>query len=91
MDRHYFIDRVEDGVVDFKQDNWRVKHDYPTNGEWTGKTFFRVYGPYESDCNIEATEIREALTDYEFVGRVREQPIRLILMGGLDMSTGVNR
>ena len=45
---------------------------YPINGEGTGKTFFRVYGPYESDYNIEATEIREALTDYEFVGREKE-------------------
>jgi len=53
-------------------DNWRVKNDYPINGEWTGKTFFRVYGPYESDYNIESTEIREALTDYEFVGREKE-------------------
>ena len=31
-----------------------------------------MYGPYESDYNIEATEIREALTDYEFVGREKE-------------------
>ena len=59
-------------MVDFMQDNWKVKVDYPTNGEWTGKTFFRVYGPYESDYNIESVEIREAITDYEFVGREKE-------------------
>lgn len=63
---------LKDGVVDFKQDNWKVKGDYPINGEWTGKTFFRGYGPYESDVNIESTEIREAITDYEFVGREKE-------------------
>ena len=59
-------------MVDFMQDNWKVKVDYPINGEWTGKTFFRVYGPYESDYNIESVEIREAITDYEFVGREKE-------------------
>ena len=30
------------------------------------------YGPYGSDYNIESVEIREALTDYEFVGREKE-------------------
>ena len=59
-------------MVDFMQDNWKVKVDYPINGEWIGKTFFRVYGPYESDYNIESVEIREAITDYEFVGREKE-------------------
>ena len=59
-------------MVDFMQDNWKVKVDYPINVEWTGKTFFRVYGPYESDYNIESVEIREAITDYEFVGREKE-------------------
>ena len=63
---------LKDGMVDFMQDNWKVKMDYPINGEWIGKTFFRVYGPYESDYNIESMEIREALTDYEFVGREEE-------------------
>ena len=63
---------LKDGTVDFMQDNWKVKVDYPINGEWTGKTFFRVYGPYESDYNIESVEIREAITDYEFVGREKE-------------------
>ena len=60
---------LKDGVVDFKQDNWKVKGGYPINGEWTGKTFFRAYGPYESDCSLESVEIREAITDFEFVGR----------------------
>ena len=64
---------LKDGIVHFKQDNWKVKNDYyPINGEWTGKTFLRVYGPYESDYNIEAVEIREAMTDYEFVRREKE-------------------
>ena len=63
---------LKDGVIDFKQDNWKVKGDYPINGEWTGKTFFRAYGPYESDYNVESMEIREAITDYEFVGREKE-------------------
>ena len=63
---------LKDRTVDFMQDNWKVKVDYPINGEWTGKTFFRVYGPYESDYNIESVEIREAITDYEFVGREKE-------------------
>ena len=63
---------LKDGMVDFMQDNWKVKVGYPINGEWTGKTFFRVYGPYESDYNIESVEIREAITDYEFVGLEKE-------------------
>ena len=64
---------LKDGVIDFKQDNWKVQGDYPINGEWTGKTFFRVYGPYESDYSVESMEIREAITDYEFVGRGRRR------------------
>ena len=63
---------LKDGVIDFKQDNSKVKGDYPLNGEWTGKTFFRVYGLHESDYNVESMEIREAVTDYEFVGREKE-------------------
>ena len=34
---------------------------------WTGKTFFRVFGPYDS--KVQASEVREALTDFEFVGQ----------------------
>lgn len=64
--------KLKDGIVDFKQDNWKVKNDYPINGEWAGETIFRVYGPYESDYNIKAVEIREAVTDHEFVRREKE-------------------
>ena len=39
---------------------------------WVGRTFFRVYGPYENDYNCESVEIREAITDYEFVGKEKE-------------------
>ena len=49
-----------------------MKGDYPVNKPWVGKTYFRVYGPYESDYNIEALEIREALMDFEFIGREKE-------------------
>ena len=38
---------------------------------WEGKTYFRVYGPYEVDYQVEAQELREALTDWEFIGMER--------------------
>jgi hypothetical protein len=42
-----------------------------TNGRnWTtGKTFFPVFGPYDTDYEVEASEVREALKDFEFVGQ----------------------
>ena len=42
-----------------------------TNGRnWTpGKTFFRVFGPYDTDDEVETSEVREALKDFEFVGQ----------------------
>ena len=59
------------GKVDFVQDNWRKRGEYPTQNEWVGITCFRVYGPYETDLGIEACEVREALTDYDFIGNER--------------------
>ena len=57
------------GTLDFVQDNWKKKRERPMDFEWTGKTYFRVYGPYETDYEVEASEVREALTDFEFVGQ----------------------
>ena len=62
---------VVKGKVDFVQDNWRKWGEYPTQSEWVGITCFRVYGPYEADLGIEACEVREALTDYDFIGNER--------------------
>ena len=59
-------------MVDLKQDNWKSKGDKVTSVEWTGRTVFRVYGPYEADYHVESAEIREALTDWDFVGKERE-------------------
>ena len=59
------------GKVDFVQDNWRKRGEYPSQSEWVGITCFRVYGPYEADLGIEACEVREALTDYDFIGNER--------------------
>ena len=43
-----------------------------TTGDiWEGKTYFRVYGPYEVDYHVESHELREALTDWEFIGMER--------------------
>ena len=61
---------TKDGV-DFRQDSWKNKGDVAVEKQWTGKTFFRVYGPYEADYDIEAREVREALTDWEFIGHER--------------------
>ena len=58
--------------VDYIQDNWRTRGEYPTTQQWTGKTVFRVYGPDDVDYKIESQEIREALTDWEFIGMERE-------------------
>lgn len=57
----------------FRTTYWRKRGEYPTQCEWTGITCFRVYGPYETAVVIEACEIREALTDYDFVGITKDQ------------------
>ena len=62
----------QDKCIDFTRDSWRAIGGKNTGKEWTGKTFFRVYGPYEADFDVEAHEIREALTDWEFLGLERE-------------------
>ena len=61
-----------DGMVDFKRDNWKTMGEMALPFSWIGRTFFRVYGPYENDYNCESVEIREAITDYEFVGKEKE-------------------
>ena len=58
--------------VDLSQDNWRKRGEHPEPGNWTGRTLFRVYGPHENDYQIESQEIREAFTDWEFVGQEKE-------------------
>ena len=60
---------VSSWVMDFIQDNWKKRGNRPVDKQWTGKTFFRVFGPYDIDYEVEASEVREALTDFEFVGR----------------------
>ena len=49
--------------LDFKQDHWRRCRASKMLQSWEGKTYFRVYGPYEVDYQVEAQELREALTD----------------------------
>ena len=60
---------VSSGVMDFIQDNWKKRGSRVCGGSWTGRTFFRVYGPYDNDYTVEGSEVREALTDLEFVGQ----------------------
>ena len=57
--------------LDFKQDHWKRCRASPMLQSWEGKTYFRVYGPYEVDYQVEAQEFREALTDWEFIGMER--------------------
>eukprot|EP00435_Cladocopium_sp_Y103_P007383 s1669_g2.t1 len=57
--------------MDFIQDNWKKRGERVVDIQWTGKTFFRVYGPYEADYGVESSEVRECLTDYDFVGQER--------------------
>ena len=68
------------GKVGFVQDNWRKRGEYPTQNEWVGIICFRVYGPYETDLGIEACEVREALTDYDFIGNERSGDTLLNLL-----------
>ena len=67
------------GNLDLKQDNWKSKGDYPIRGEWKGKTLFRVYGPNDVYYKVESQEIRESLTDWEFLGMEREGSLDLTL------------
>ena len=52
------------------QDDWGFQAYGPVKG-WTGRTLFRVYGMFDVDYQIESTEIREAVTDWDYVGDVR--------------------
>ena len=72
--------RIVKGKVDFIQDNWRKRGEYPMSDEWIGISCFRVYGPYEADPNIESNEVREALTDYDFIGNERSGEMLLNLV-----------
>ena len=56
---------ISSGMMDFIQDNWKRRGSRPIDKQWTGKTFFRVFGPYESDYEVESSEVREALTDFD--------------------------
>ena len=60
---------TSNGTMDFVQDNWKKRRERPMDFEWTGKTFFRVFGPYDTDYEVESSEVREAPTDFEFVGQ----------------------
>ena len=68
------------GKVDFIQDNWGKRGEYPLSEDWIGISCFRVYGPYEADPKIESNEVREALTDYDFVGNERSGEMLLNLV-----------
>ena len=57
---------ISSGMMDFIQDNWKKRGHRLVDMQWTGKPFFRVFGPYDTDY---ASEVREALTDFEFVGQ----------------------
>ena len=59
---------ISSGMMDFIQDNSKKRGNRPVDKQWTGKTLCRVFGPYNSDYQVEASEVREALTDFEFVG-----------------------
>ena len=61
---------TKDGI-DFRQDHWRRNRSSTIGEIWEGKTYFRVYGPYEVDYQVESHELREALTDWEFIGMER--------------------
>ena len=66
------IMKISNDMIDLKQDNWKANGERVTAEEWTGRTMFRVYGPYEADYRVESSEIREALTDWDFIGKERE-------------------
>ena len=72
--------RIVNGKVDSIQDNWRKQGEYPMSDEWIGISCFRVYGPYEADPRIESNEVREALTDYDFIGNERSGEMLLNLV-----------
>ena len=37
---------ISSGMMDFIQDNWKKRGNRPVDCSWTGKTVFRVFGPY---------------------------------------------
>ena len=57
-------------MVGFIQGNWKKRGDRPVDYSWTGKTF-RLFGPCDIDYEVEASEVREALTDFDLLCKRR--------------------
>ena len=57
-----------------------------TDSAWIGKTYFCMRGAGEADLEIEAKEIRDNLTDFEYVGdeRVGSEGVTLINNGSFE-------
>ena len=70
----------EEAEVDLMQDDWKFQPHRPVK-RWTGRTLFRVYGMFDIDYQIESTEIREAVTDWDYVGDERIGSASISLFG----------
>ena len=68
----YTVQLFSDGNINLKVS--RICPNDPesqTDSAWTGKTYFFMRGAGEADLGIEAKEIRDNLTDFEYVGDER--------------------
>ena len=62
----YTVQLFGDGSIDLNVS--RIGSEQQTNSTWTGKTYFLMRGAGGADLDIEAKEIRENLTDFDYAG-----------------------
>ena len=83
----YTVQLFSDGNINLKVS--RICPNDPesqTDSAWTGKTYFFMRGAGEADLGIEAKEIRDNLTDFEYVGdeRVGSEGVALMNNGSFE-------
>ena len=63
-----------------------IGSEYQTDSVWTGKTYFFMRGAGEADLEIEAKEIRDNLTDFDYIGneRIGNENVTLINNGSFE-------
>ena len=83
----YTVQLFGDGSIDLNVSRiCPTDSDYQTDSVWTGKTYFFMRGAGEANLEIEAKEIRDNLTDFDYVGNenIGNESVTLINNGSFE-------
>ena len=83
----YTVQLFGDGSADLNVSRiCKNDSDYQTDSVWTGKTYFFMRGAGEANLEIEAKEIRDNLTDFDYVGNenIGNESVTLINNGSFE-------